>query len=562
MRMSISTLFKLELRSRFGNTKLVGFKEHFKRVFNICFFAILYAIFIVMVYFLTKMFVTRTGLQYEYLTLVSCVTLVLMTIVCTGSVIKNLYFTGDNELLLRFPVSGTEIMISKSIYVFAQHFITCFVLLAPVYLIFGYLAGANVGYYFASIIVLVLISLVPFFVANIIAMPMMFIINLVKNQFIIILVFLIGLIVGGFILYIQLLSQVLEYIQNNDISLFSPQMIENLRAFANNGANPFKWYADLLSGTQGGVGAIQMLVSFIWVVLLTIITGVGAYIILKKFYYRTILNGIETEKTSLVKKTTCRERSVFGTLLRREFLLIFRSFNYSFQYLAMAAAAPIMVYYCNTLAVNYGKATVGAVIVPGLTLAVIILFSTIIVSFASSSISREGNCFYHTKIIPVSYRNQVLVKLFLYSIVATASSFLSCLAVGLAFGKSVGAGVVSFYDMLAIFGISELIILGLTCSSIRVDIKFPTFNVSGDGELVAANKNAALTIFIGVAIAVLFGLFAMVFSIVPLKIGSWQVVSQKSDIYLFLAAVSAIVFIISASCLFPTLSRDYKKIVP
>ncbi|HKL94638.1 MAG TPA: hypothetical protein VJZ69_05075, partial [Clostridia bacterium] len=196
MKTSISTLFKLELRSRFGNTKLVGFKEHFKRVFDVCFYSVLYAIFISAIYFVTEMFVTRSGLQYEYLTLVSCVTLVCMTIVCTGSVVKNLYFTGDNELLLRFPVSGMEILISKSIYVFAQHFITCFVLLAPVYSIFGYLAGANVGYYFASFVVLILISIVPYFVANIISIPIMLLINLVKNQFIIILVFLIGLITG------------------------------------------------------------------------------------------------------------------------------------------------------------------------------------------------------------------------------------------------------------------------------------------------------------------------------------------------------------------------------
>ena len=561
MRTSISTLVKLEFTSRFGNTKLVGFKEHFKRVFNVCFLSILYVMYGVAVYFLTEMFVKRSGLQFEYLALVSCVTLVLMTIVCTGSVVKNLYFSGDNELLLRFPVSGIEILVAKSVYVLGQYLLTCLILLVPVYIMFGVVSGATAGYYFASLVVLILITATPYFISNMIAIPVMLLVNLVKNKFGIILILLIGLLIGGFVLYMQVLSEVLEYIQNNSISLFSPQVIENMRVFANDPLNPFKWYADLLSGTQGGVGAMQMLSSFIWIMLLTVVTGLGAFFVSKKFYYKTILHGIETEKASFEKKSSYKQRSISGTLFRREFLLIFRSFNYSFQYLAMAVAAPVMVYYCNNLAVNYGKATVGAVIVPGLTLAVIILFSTIIVSFASSTISREGNCFYHTKVIPVSYTQQVAVKLFLYSIVATASSFLSCVVVLLAFGKT-GANVISFMDVLAIFAISELVILGLTCASIRVDIKMPTFNVSGDGEMVSANKNVALAIFIGVAIAVVFGLFAMVFSIVPLKIGAWNVVKTNKDIYLVLLCVSAIIFIISASCLFPTLGRDYKKIVP
>lgn len=561
MRTNISTLFKLELKSRYGDTKKLSSFEHFKRFVNIVFLSVLYCLYCVAVYFLTQIFVARSGLQFEFLVLVSCLTLVFMTIVCTGSVVKNLYFTGDNELLLRFPISGMEIFVSKSIYVFVQHMLTCFLILALVYIMFGVVSGANAGYYFACVVVLALITVTPFFVANIIAIPVMLLVNFVKNRFAIVLIMLIGLLVGGFVAYMQVLTQVLEYIQNNQISLFSPSVIKGLEQFANSGFNPFKWYADLLAGTQRQIGAAQMLLSFVWVMLITAVTCAGAFIISRKFYFKTILHAIETEKTSFSKKPKFKQLSIFSTLFKREFLLIFRSFNYSFQYLAMAVAAPVMVYYCNKLAANYAKATIGAAIVPGLTLAVIILFSTIIVSFASTTISREGNCFYQTKVIPVSYSTQVLVKLFLYSIVAAASSLLSCIVVYLAFGKT-GAGVVNLYDILMIFIISELIILGLTCAAIRVDIKMPTFNVSGDGEIVAANKNIALAIFIGVVIACLYGLFSMVFSIMPLKIGNFIIVRAKNDTYIVLLIISALFLTVTSSCLFPTIGKNYKKLVP
>ncbi len=279
-----------------------------------------------------------------------------------------------------------------------------------------------------------------------------------------------------------------------------------------------------------------------------------------KCYYKTILYSIETGKTALTTKSKIVLRSQFSALFRREFFLIFRSFNYSFQYLAMAVAAPVMVYYCNDLAVSYGQSTVGSAIVPGLTLMVITLFTTIIVSFASTTVSREGMCFYHTKIIPVSYKNQVLVKLFLYGIVALISTAVSCLVVGLVFGPA-GKGIMTSLEAFLIFLISAILVVSLTCMSIRVDIKHPTFNVSGDGDLVSANKNVALTIAIGVIVAVLFGLFTMLLSIIPFQANGQDYSLGGYSKYLILLGVSVIMLVCTTATLFPTLNRDYRKIV-
>lgn len=91
----------------------------------------------------------------------------------------------------------------------------------------------------------------------------------------------------------------------------------------------------------------------------------------------------------------------------------------------MAAAAPVMVYYCNALAGSVGSNSVGNNILPGISLMVITIFVTVIVSFSSTAISREGGCFYHTKIIPLPYWKQVLAKFLLYSGVATLSIILA-----------------------------------------------------------------------------------------------------------------------------------------
>lgn len=559
MNFTIWTLFKLDLKSRHGSTKAISTKDHLKRFFNIVLSVVLYAVLIAVFYYLTEMFVVKSQLGFEFLVIVTFVALILLTIVGTGNVVKNLYFSGDNELLLRFPVSGKDVLIAKSIYCFVSNLIICFLLLFPFYIIFGALSGMNVGYYFLSIIVMFLISLVPFFVANLIAIPVMQLVNHVKDKFLLILIVLILLLCGGFILYMQLLKEVVQYIENNNINLFSPEVTQNIKAFAN-GCYPFRFYADVLAYSQVEGGAGQVFLNLLYIVLIEAAIAVCAYFTTIKCYYKTILYSIETGKTALTTKSKIVLRTQFSALFRREFFLIFRSFNYSFQYLAMAVAAPVMVYYCNDLAVSYGQSTVGSAIVPGLTLMVITLFTTIIVSFASTTVSREGMCFYHTKIIPVSYKNQVLVKLFLYGIVALISTAVSCLVVGLVFGPA-GKGIMTSLEAFLIFLISAILVVSLTCMSIRVDIKHPTFNVSGDGDLVSANKNVALTIAIGVIVAVLFGLFTMLLSIIPFQANGQDYSLGGYSKYLILLGVSVIMLVCTTATLFPTLNRDYRKIV-
>ena len=203
-----------------------------------------------------------------------------------------------------------------------------------------------------------------------------------------------------------------------------------------------------------------------------------------------------------------------------------------------------------------------AAIVPGLTLMVIIIFVAIIVSFASTSISREGNAFYHTKIIPVSYTVQVSVKLFLYAIVATASVVLSCIVVAAAFGTEQAGNLLSPLDIGCIFAISEMTVLSLTCLAIWADVRSPIFNVVGDGELVSANKNLALSLLVGILVAVVYGAVAMILGFLPIEIGGFSVVDGLGDVYLILSMVSLVILGISLTMLYVNLDKRYQKIAP
>lgn len=558
---SIKTLLRLELRSRFGSRVETPVKTQIGRALNILFTLVVYAILVTGIYYLAEMFIVRSELRFEFLVFATIFTMGVATIVAIGNVVKNLYMSGDNELLLRFPVSGAEILIAKSIYCFLHNLVINAMLTLPFYIIFGVVTKAGAGYYFASIGVMLLSVLLPYFLANLVAIPVMMATNFVKNQFLLVLIILIGVLCAGFILYMTALKSILTYLSEEQLGLFSGEMIARYGEIASK-CYPFKWYAMLLAGGSAGYAGKDIGLAFLYIFLMTAAVGVGAYLVTVKFYYKTILHGIETEKVSFHRKTPNMRRSVFGTLLHREFYLILRSFNYSFQYLAMAVAAPVMVYYCNDLASTMGKDTVGAAIVPGLTLMVIIIFVAIIVSFASTSVSREGSAFYHTKIIPVSYTAQVSVKLFLYALVGTASVVLSCIVVGAAFGTEKAGNLLTPLDVGCIFAISEMTVLSLTCLAIWADVRSPIFNVVGDGELVSANKNIAVSLLVGILVAVIYGAATMLLGFLPIEIGGFSVVDGLGDVYLILSVISLVILGASLAMLYVNLEKRYGKIAP
>ena len=246
---SVKTLFRLDLKSRYGISQEEGRLKKLAQAGNMLFFVLVYAVLVVGIYYLSNVFVTRSGLRIEFLVIIATFTITLATIIATSTVIKNLYQNGDNEMLLRFPVSGKEILVAKSAYCYLHNLVTCLLTMLPFYISFGIVTNAGVGDYFAYIGIVLLSTFLPFFIANIIAVPVMKVMNLVKNQFLLVLIFTIIVVCAVFVFYLVSLSNVLKYLKNSNQTIFSADMIARYQHFAQN-AYPFKWYAEIVNGMK------------------------------------------------------------------------------------------------------------------------------------------------------------------------------------------------------------------------------------------------------------------------------------------------------------------------
>ncbi len=559
---NVWTILKLDLKSRFGLTKsddkkksIVGYAVNF------LFVALVYAILVVGVKYVTEMFLKQENKQIEgfifdshfcYLVIVSAFTILLQLVVCTSTLVKALYYSGDNEMLLRFPVSGEEIFFAKAAYVLINNYVVSAAVMLPIYISYGVVTGQHFGFYVLTLLVVLFSSLLPFNVANIIAIPVMRIVNAVRNKFGLILAVLIALVVVMFGSYMKVLKEILLFMEDQNVSLFSDEMMKAIAKYCKF-AYPFRWYANLLVNFHVGTSILAC-------VLITAGTAALAYLVVKKFYFRTILSGIENQKSCLEKKFAKNKvLSPFLTLLKLQFCNIFRSINYSFQYLCMAIAAPFMVYFLNDIASVMAVDEMGSKIIPGLTLFVITIFTTIIVSFASTAVSREGNNFYQTKTIPIKYSSQIAIKCLLYGGIAFLSTLVSCIVV---FAAYKGKGLIDGTDFWCVLAISEMVVVLLTAISIRVDTRKPTFNVGGDGDLVAANKNMGFSLVVGLFLSCLYGVGSMVLSYIPISVNGVVLVNGIRSVYWWLMGITGVLTIASVVLLFAGLEKRYMKIVP
>ena len=112
----VKTLLKLEFRSRFAGDKFT-IKSVPKYLITFGFAAIILYLLILGINNLTKMFL-EMNLASEYLTLVFISASVILICFNINSAIKTLYNSGDNAMLLRYPVNEMQIFASKILTVF------------------------------------------------------------------------------------------------------------------------------------------------------------------------------------------------------------------------------------------------------------------------------------------------------------------------------------------------------------------------------------------------------------------------------------------------------------
>lgn len=560
---NVITLLKMEIANKFGRLSFRNIKSLAKLIVSLLFAAVLFMAVLWAAELFFEMF-AKGGLEYEALVLLFTVLFIVLLFTGINSTVKVLYYKGDNEILMRFPVSGTEVFWAKTIFLLLSQFLTTIIILVPFLIAYGRVVPVTTSYYVAIAPVVIFMVLIPFFLSNVLAIPFMHISNKIRHKFGLIIIGLAVLITAFFFIYTLLFEKMVLYLRNDKVfSVFDDATVAVIRNVIKYFI-PTKYFAGIMLGqfeTQTIINREPVtvlsgesrLISYIVFSAILVVVMLCTFFVIRKLYQKTLLHNVEIEGSAFTRKTKDKPRSIFSTLLHKEFIQVFRSVNYSFQYFVLACAMPVMVFFCNRIAIAIGKDDIGDKIIPGLTLLVMLIFNTVIISFSATSITREGNNFYHTKVMPVSVKFQMFVKFAMYNIVSFLANTLTILII--IFSKQMSeSGEIEYIRPLLIYAIVTMLSIGLTLLSMRFDVSKPRFNLNGEGELVNNNSNTTMSVILGLVISLIFGVLGMILPYFLAGLGF-------EIMFIMLLALSGLIFIYAVLRYSIKLTKTYNKIV-
>ncbi len=477
--------------------------------------------------------VTTKQLAQLFLTLI----MVGLTVVATGMQTRRLYRPGDLLITARFPLSPFKLFAGYLILNYIDLSIYSAILLLPVMIVFGLAMHCLTAAYLLGVLLgVLLMPMIPFALSIFIAVPAVSIMSLLERHGIVRLIVFILFLVGAFALYYYLLTVLSQFFIHRNWETGTLEIWEGLLRGLDAYYNPAYYLGNVIFFERFALG----LGVYLAVSALLIACGVAlARTVSANFRMKALNggNGIPPKHTEIDNY-----KSGFA-IFRNGIKEIMRTKTYSYFYLGVAISTPVMVFFCNRLVTMVGEAQIGSGINFGASMLVVAVFMAMICSFTGTVLSVEGKNFYITKLVPVSFRKQLLIKGFLNIGVSAVALLISAAVIwGLEFVNGAELGV-----LVA----SQLILAtGLVFNGINLNLANPNLKPKANGE--AEEINITYMLIIGLVIAAIMGACTIIFPRV-IENGKMMAYLIAVSVALIYAGVNIIVFGFTAQ-------RKYQKI--
>lgn len=475
-------------------------------------------------------------LQKEFLILFLTLFFVIQLIVGLIGLIKTLHKSNENIEILTLPIKPEIVFFSKLLMITIKQLCFAFLVCVPVLVNFSIITEQSFTFLLSIIPCILFSTIISIGLAVVLSIPLLKVLNAITNKFILVMLIYFVLIFVGFSLYIELLKNLLMFMQTeNYAGLISLDFIYFIQDVSVN-LYLFVLFKNILLG-------IKFIPSL--TILLVLSIGVVALIKLfaKKYYFKTVRNSLIKEPKFSERKTKFKQTTPQKALLVKEAKTIFRSSNYAFSFFVISFSTPILVFSCNALISELGIKIAGSTIYPALAILILSTFMVMAGSFSATTITREGKNFSATKTFPIMYKEQINAKLSLYLLVEIPTLVISLLCLLL-------SGFIQILDMVMIFLIVGCLTYASITGGINLDIKKPQFNYLNNNEVSQNNSNISKNIAIGIAISIILSVASIVLLFV----------TGKNLLYIIILTISFAYAISNHYKLFIPLDKNYNHI--
>ncbi len=461
------------------------------------------------------------------------------------------YFSKDLDRLVPLPLKPYKIVLSKYVMVLINEYLTIGVFVLPMFIYYGILSGAGPGYWLRMPVIFLLLPVIPLSISSLLVIVLIRIVNISKRkEFFMILGVLL-------LMSLSLLPQFLKD-QPADPSMDESKIVsflgneDGLVQIVSAKFPPSAWATKALvfGFSRRGAGGLALF------------TGVSLLLFLalllagQKFFYHGLIGFHEVPAPlKITKKGSHLEKISSGFHpLKAVFLREFRIMNRTPVFLMSGMIGliffPAIVLFMS-ISGNKGGQFISKVLsaadpmVTILITAGFMLFCMTNSGAAASTISREGSCFWMSRVIPVSFKTQLRAK-FLHSLTVSMIGLVGAAAVLLLYLK---VSIALFLPalLLALTGTIAYIALGTV-----IDLTRPLLNWQSPQKAIKHNSNVLITMFLEIG-----------FIIGAVFLARWLFALKLNSLAIYFSLL-AVFFIIAAGLtiyLFSSAVRKYERIM-
>ena len=429
---ALTTLVKMQLKEKMDLSYMHSKRRLiFKLVWLFIEFAAITALIAVAFYFikLLGLFSLVHDIPVSIISIVFGIMLLLSLVTDTIGLVKSLYFSKDNTVLLTFPATPSLVFFSKLVTYYVYELRKSFMFTIPMFIAYGIIKGYNFLYYPWLILMFVLISVIPVLLAALISIPAMFayvFLNRVKVLQYILYAALGG---AGILLVwhlIGLIPENINFIESWGDTYWEIQamLADYTKTFA-----PIYAFTELIVGKTVGLTSMvfhsDTLKNLLILIALGIVLLMLCFLCSKPLFCRMASTPFEFKKKNAIKEKSNSKLSPFISAIKKEFIVGLRSNSFIKLGGVLVVIMPMAIYLLNKLYSAMNTRFLGTQMTICFNILIILLIMMMTNIDIASVYSRDGSSSYLNKVQPAPFALLLYSKLFFPMLIALIGTVLT-----------------------------------------------------------------------------------------------------------------------------------------
>lgn len=426
-----------------------------------------------------------------------CYSIVIVALVMTylESMRKTLTDKTHKDLFLRLPVKQQTIFVSKLAALMIRNYILALLLIVPLNIIFYISVELPFTFWIMTFFIWLLLPMTSFLIATALLVPYIKVLEFISNRYVLMFLSITAIIIGAFWLYSGFLQVVQSLLETGSIKfLFNSDFIRTLQTLLV-WTYPANCFADMALGEN-------LLRAFAIPIFIAAVAIFVLYFVAKALFYATLYKNDNKRQVGKKPRRTVKHSPLIS-LIKKEFICIFREPKNLFSYFAIAASMPVMVYCCYTLFESLIVNMLGLTVTFPLAILVLLIFTILTNTFCATNITRDGAAALKVKMFPLKASTLLLAKVLLCSVVSSLSIVISLVVL-------VITSPLLWYDALFCGAIAIVFSVAQIFIATRMDLNGAKLTSSAVEMQSRSNKTIAKVVTLGIVLALIVGIISVV----------------------------------------------------